>query len=119
MMDGPFLVRTPWVRLGLLSALSLGGLTGCPEWQATPVRVESAYGQADRAMVNAQVYDPHKALHPAALAPDGMEGEKADTVLQEAYRQDIGSSERVRKRAQLGIRSTGIGSGMSTGSGNY
>lgn|GEM_PF-478573 len=119
MIDRLPLRRITGLRVGLLTVLLLVGLTGCPEWQATPVRVENAYGQADRAMLNAQIYDPRKAQHPATLAPDGMEGEKANTALQETYREDIGSSERVRKRAQLGIRSTGIGSGLSTGGGNY
>ena len=70
-------------------------------------------------MINAQIYDPDKARYPATLAPDGIDGQKADTVLQEAYRDDVGSSERVRKRAQLGIRSTGMGSGIYSGGGNY
>jgi hypothetical protein len=106
-------------RPTVLLVMALCGLTGCPEWQATPVRVESAYGQADRSMLNAQIYNPDKARHPASLAPDGLEGEKADTVLQETYRDDIGSSERVRKRAQLGIRSSGTGAGLSVGGSNY
>lgn len=103
-------------RLCLMAALC--GLAGCQEWQATPVRVENAYGQANRALVNAQIFDPGTVRKTASLAPDGMEGQKADTILQEAYRDDIGSSERVRKRAQLGIRSTGTG-GLSMGGGNY
>lgn len=96
---------------------ALFGLAGCQEWQAAPIRVENAYGQANRALVNSQIYDPGTVRQTASLAPDGMEGQKADTLLQETYRDDVGSSERVRKRAQLGIRSSG--SNLSMGGGNY
>jgi len=45
------------------------------------------------------------------LAPDGMEGNKADTILEKAYRQDIGKPSDI-SHSQLGT-SGSSGSGSS------
>ena len=96
----------------VLLSISLMGLAGCAEWSSTPARVEADYGNSVRSLVNNQIYNPDKAQHPAALLPNGMEGNKADTILQKAYRQDIGNPSNI-SHSQLGA--SGIsGSGGST-----
>ena len=67
----------------VLLTISLMALEGCAEWSSTPARVQADYGNSVRSLVNNQIYNPDKARHPAALLPDGMEGNKADTVLDE------------------------------------
>jgi hypothetical protein len=100
------------LRILLLAIIVMLGLNGCAEWSSTPTRVQSNYGESVRSLVSNQIYNPQKAKNPATLAPDGMEGNKADTVLQKAYRNDIGNPGDV-KHSQLG--SPGLsGSGGST-----
>ena len=70
----------------VLLSISLMGLGGCAEWSSTPARVQADYGNSVLSQVNNQIYNPDKAQHPAALMPDGMEGNKADTVLNTTYR---------------------------------
>jgi hypothetical protein len=112
-MSFPMKTSERRIRRVLTGVLALLGLSGCPAWEATPLRVQQAYGQADRALLSNQIYDPVKARHPAALTPDGLDGQKGESVLQETYRDDVGSPERVRKRAVLGIRNSSMGSGGS------
>ena len=99
----------------VLLAISLMVLDGCAEWSSTPARVQADYGNSVRSLVNNQIYNPDKAQHPAALLPDGMEGNKADTVLEKAYRQDIGNPADIT-HSQLGTSglSGSGGSGSST-----
>jgi hypothetical protein len=100
------------LRILLVGIIVMLGLNGCAEWSSTPTRVQSNYGESVRSLVSNQIYNPEKAKNPATLAPDGMEGNKADAVLQKAYRNDIGNPGDV-KHSQLG--SPGLsGSGGST-----
>lgn len=99
---------------GLL-AISLIVLGGCAEWSSNPARTQADYGASVRNMVSKQIYNQNKAQHPAAMLPNGMEGNKADTVLEKAYRKDIGNPGDI-SHSQLGT--SGIsgrgGSGDST-----
>jgi hypothetical protein len=70
----------------VLLTISLMALAGCAEWSSTPARVQADYGNSVRSLVSNQIYNPEKARHPAALLPDGMEGNKADSVLNDTYR---------------------------------
>ena len=70
----------------LVSLIVMPGLNGCAEWSSTPTRVQSNYGESVRSLVSNQIYNPDKAQHPATLLPDGMEGNKADAVLNSTYR---------------------------------
>jgi hypothetical protein len=98
-------------RRGL--GLALLALTaGCQEWMAEPVRVEQSYGQSVKTAMLNQIYDPERARHPEAMAPDGTSDSiKSIKVLQRAYQGDIGSPQRVRQQAQLNIQSGGSGGG--------
>ena len=92
-------------------------LAGCQEWMAEPVRVEDNYGQSVRMSMVNQIYDPERARHPEALAPDGLgDGIKNVKVLQRAYQGDVGSPQRVRQPAQLNIQNGG-GGGSGAGGG--
>jgi hypothetical protein len=86
-------------------------LTGCAAWNGTPERVASNYGTSVRDMVANQTLNPNKAQYPAALAPDGMEGNKGETVLQQTYRNDIGRPATVRQHSLLGTPSSSTSSG--------
>ncbi|HEY8037128.1 MAG TPA: hypothetical protein VIF37_16220 [Methylobacter sp.] len=70
----------------VLLAVSLMVLDGCAEWSSTPAHTQANYGSSVRNMVSNQVYNQNKAQHPAALLPDGMEGNKSDSVLNSTYR---------------------------------
>jgi hypothetical protein len=84
------------LRLLFLSPWLLA--SGCgAAWNATPERTQADYGASVRNMVNNQIYDPVKTQQPAVLAPDGIEGNKADATLQSAYRGVIGKPEEVRR----------------------
>ena len=72
-----------------LFAISLYLLTGCAQWNSDPARLQADYGQSVRAMISNQLYNPSKSQTPAVLAPDGMEANKADSLLT-GYRSDIG-----------------------------
>jgi hypothetical protein len=78
----------------LLATLAVGG---CAGWSSTPERLDANYGASVRAMVYNQIADPDKAQHPASLAPDGLEGVKAGSVLEQAYRKDLGKPELIRQ----------------------
>jgi hypothetical protein len=90
----PITLKTP---LFYIFAISLQLLSGCSQWNSDPTRLQADYGQSVRAMVNNQIYNPSKSQTPAALAPDGMEANKAATLLNggraydgTGYRTDIG-----------------------------
>jgi len=102
-------------RSGAVLLLAL--LTGCQDWMAEPVRVQQGYGQSVRtAMVN-QIYDPERARHPEALAPEGLgDGIKSIKGLQRAYQSDVGSPQRVRQPPQLNIQANSAGNGGGGGS---
>ena len=102
-----------------LYAISLLLLTGCAKWSSDPTRLQADYGQSVRSMVNNQIYNPSKSQNPAALAPDGMEANKADTILNggdsygsTGYRTDIGKVDNVSHSAlgAPGISTQGSGS---------
>jgi hypothetical protein len=80
-----------------LLAASLMVLGGCAEWSSDPARTQADYGASVRNMVSKQIYNENKAQHPAALLPNGMEGNKADTILEgRTYRGDIGDPTDIR-----------------------
>jgi hypothetical protein len=102
-----------------LYAISLLFLAGCTQWNSDPMRLQADYGNSVRAMVNNQIYNPKKSQTPAALAPDGMEANKADTILNggnsyggTGYRTDIGQIENVGHSAlgKAGLATQGGGS---------
>lgn len=99
-------------RLAL--AISLLALSACAEWSSAPTRTSAHYGASVRNMFDNQMYDPVKTRYPAALAPDGIEGNKADRVLERAYREDLGKPSEIRKHTTLGTPGVS-GSGMSGG----
>ncbi|MGZ5055216.1 MAG: hypothetical protein ACXWAT_09785 [Methylobacter sp.] len=79
------------IEQGLL-AISLIVVGGCAEWSSTPARTQTDYGASVRNMVNKQIYNnANNAQHPAASLPNGIEGNKATTILNQAYRKDIGN----------------------------
>jgi hypothetical protein len=104
-------LKTP---LPYLFAISLQLLSGCTQWNSDPTRMQADYGQSVRAMVNNQLYNPSKSQAPAALAPDGMEANKADNLLT-GYRSDIGKVSNIGHSAfgTPGLANQG-GSGAST-----
>lgn len=104
-------------RRRVLLVLLLAGLAGCQEWMATPVRVQQNYGESVRAAYLDEIYDPDRARHPAAYAPDGTSDSiKSVKVLQRAYQGDIGSPQRVRQQSQITVGGSG-GSGGGGGGG--
>ncbi len=104
------------IALGLL-ALSLTILSGCAEWSSNPARTRADYGASVRNMVSKQIYNEDKDQSPAALAPDGMEGSKANSVLEGTYRSLIVRPEQHLSHPTVyGI--DGRGSGMSTSGGS-
>lgn len=103
-------IAAAW-RPGFAVALALL-MAGCAGWSATPVRAQRNYGASVHAMVVNQIANPDKAAHPAPRAPDGMEGNKADRVLEMPYRADIGSPQRAR------VSTTTSGSGYAGTSGS-
>jgi hypothetical protein len=84
----PITLNTP---LFYIFAISLQLLSGCSQWNSDPTRLQADYGQSVRAMVSNQLYNPSKSQAPAALAPDGIEANKADSLLT-GYRTDIGKA---------------------------
>ncbi|MGR9013179.1 MAG: hypothetical protein ACU83U_05990 [Gammaproteobacteria bacterium] len=101
------------IELGFL-AISLTLIGGCAEWSSTPTRVQDDFGASVRNMVLQQTYNPAKAQSPTALAPDGIDSNKARTILDKAYRQDTGNPADI-SHSPLGT--SGIsGSGGSGGS---
>jgi len=91
----PITLKTP---LLYIFAISLQLLSGCTQWNSDPTRLQADYGQSVRAMVSNQIYNPCKSQAPAALAPDGMEANKADRLLN-GYRTDIGKVDNVNHSA--------------------
>ena len=83
----------------LLLAASLMVLGGCAEWGSNPARMQADYGASVRKLVSNQIYNPSKARYPAALAPDGMEANKADSILNSTYRSGSTQSGWLRLRA--------------------
>lgn len=89
-------------------------LPGCADWSATPEHTLSHRGASVDAMITGQLYAPDQAAHPATTSlATGLEGRKAEAVLQHTYQEDTGSPERVRAPGQLNIRG---GSSSSQGS---
>jgi hypothetical protein len=81
------------------------------------VRVQANYGTSVRSLVNNQIYDPNKAQHPVAKLPDGMEGHKGDSVLNDTYRALIIKPEQILRHPTLyGIDGRGAGSSKLGGS---
>ena len=91
------------LRLRLLSLIWAGQLAGCQSFSSYPDRVISDYGTSVHSMVQQSVYNGYKSEHPEVYAPDGMEGSKATAGYQRAYQGDLGSPQKVRSPAILGI----------------
>jgi uncharacterized membrane protein YgcG len=108
----------PMVNRSIVKLLPLAAgvlwFAGCADWGSEPFRVQRDYGTSVREMVANQIYDPRKAIYPAVPAPDGIEGKKGDRILENAYRNDIGSPQRVRTTRDI---NGGIGGGVGGGSG--
>jgi hypothetical protein len=104
-------VSLPRIAARTLLATGLLALAACADWSATPARIDRNFGHAVGNMVTQQVYNPGKAQHPAAKAPDGIEGMKAEGAL-EVYRSDTGKPADVEKKTSLGV----IGRTGSSGS---
>lgn len=98
----------------LILAVGFLALQGCAAWNSAPARTRADYGLSVRNMVNNQIYNPARAQYPAAVAPDGIEGNKSDRILEKAYRTEVGSPERVRQHTLLGTPG-GFGAGTSGG----
>ena len=99
------------LRLRLLGLICMGQLFGCQSFSSYPERVISDYGTSVHSLVQQSVYNGYKSEHPETYAPDGMDGQKATAGYQRAYQGDLGSPQKVRSPAVLGITS-------SAGSGN-
>lgn len=95
--------------------LALAGillLAGCADWGSDPFRVQRDYGNSVRSLVANQINDPYTAEHPSPQPLDGIEGNKANRILDQAYRTDIGSPQRVRTTRDI---SGGVGGGLGGG----
>lgn len=97
----------------LLAAAALLALGGCAGWDSTPARVEANYGASVRNMVFNQIANPDKARHPAPQLPDGLDGVKEESVLDQAYRKDIGKPNTVRQHSTFGTPG-GLGNTSTT-----
>lgn len=106
-------MRTLFARLAYVPAL-LGGLAfaGCQSFSSYPDRVIADYGTSVHGLVQESVYNSYKAERPETYAPDGMEGQKATAGYHRAYQGDLGSPQKVRSPAILGITGSS-GSGAS------
>ena len=96
-MNNPNCLRPAHPARTAVAACLLLAAGGCAEWSATPARLEANYGASVRNMVLNQTANPDKARHPAPQAPDGADGVKAQGVLEQAYRQDVGNPGAVRR----------------------
>jgi len=88
-------------------------LSACAGWDSAPERIQADYGLSVRNLVNNQIYYPEKAQHPATLAPDTLDGMKAESILKDGYRSVLAKPDEVRKRTSLSV----MGSGSSGGGG--
>ena len=101
----------------VLWALSLPLLNGCAQWSSNPARVQANYGASVRSLISNQIYDQNKAQHAAAKLPDGMEGNKADSVLNGTYRALIVKpTETLTHPSTYGIDGRGAGTSKLGGS---
>ncbi len=105
----------------LILAVGFLALQSCAAWNSAPARTRADYGLSVRNMVNNQIYTPARAQYPAAVAPAGMEGNKADgndtgKGILKSYREDIGDPNWVRQHTLLGTPG-GFGAGASGGGG--
>jgi len=98
------------VVLRLTCLIGAGQLTGCQSFSSYPDRVISDYGTSVHSLVQQSVYNGYKSEHPEPYAPDGMEGQKATAGYQRAYQGDLGSPQKVRSPAVLGITGSAGGS---------
>lgn len=86
---------------GCLALVALGSsLPGCTHVE--PARVDADHGVSNRAMVTHQYYDPAAARHPSTTAPTGLDGAKAEKILQ-AYREDNSDRDFEDEGVQLNI----------------
>lgn len=90
----------PLLPLILVGVIQLGG---CQSFSSYPDRVISDYGTSVHSLVQQSVYNGYKSEHPEPFAPDGMDGSKATAGYQRAYQGDLGSPQKVRSPAVLGI----------------
>lgn len=85
----------------MLAVLAVGvSLAGCTHLD--PVRVQADHGASNRAMVVNQYYDAEAARHPSSAAPTGLDGVKAEKIL-EAYREDNADRDFEDESTQINI----------------
>ena len=101
------MIPIQFARFRPLCMISGGLLMGCQSFSSYPDRVISDYGTSVQSLVQQSVYNGYKAEHPEAYAPDGMEGQKATAGYLRAYQGDLGSPQKVRSPAVLGITGSG------------
>jgi len=103
-------MKTIFARFGQFSALmGVMTLSGCQSFSSYPDRVIADYGTSVHGLVQQSVYNGYKSEHPETYAPDGMDGQKATAGYQRAYQGDLGSPQKVRSPAILGITSSSVG----------
>ncbi|MEQ1438728.1 hypothetical protein AAG565_05135 [Fontimonas sp. SYSU GA230001] len=86
------------IRLASLSSLVLlAGCAGSPRHENDP-----AFGSSVRQMIQAQIYNPAAAENPPAQAPDGIDGPRAENVLQ-TYRADVDKPARAHEAIQMQV----------------
>lgn len=89
-------------------------LSGCSQWSSTPWRLQADYGASVNRMRLAQTLNPDRATHPDQRLPEGMEGNKADKILENVYRQNLGAPDQIGKHLIVG---PGVGGTSGGGSG--
>lgn len=87
----------------LVGLIWIGQMIGCQSFSSYPDRVIADYGNSVHSLVERSVYNGYKSEHPETYAPDGMEGQKATAGYQRVYQGDLGSPQKVRSPAVLGI----------------
>lgn len=94
-------------HLQILAPLFLAlTVAGCAHQGAD--RVEADFGSSKRAMLVGQFHDPEAARNPSTEAPTGLDGAKAEKVL-DAYRNDNGDRKLVSEPIRMEITSDSSG----------
>jgi type IV pilus biogenesis protein CpaD/CtpE len=79
------------------ATLVLAGCASDPKQEHDP-----AFGSSVRQMIQAQIHDPKAAANPPAEAPDGVDGQRAEQVVQ-TYRKDADKPSAVRERLTIQV----------------
>jgi len=78
-------------------------LAGCAEWSSRPSRVEQDFGNSVREMIQAQTYNPERALNPNPEPVKTLDGKKGQLVIEKAYRQDVARPQEVKQNIIFNI----------------